>query len=77
MFARAGSHIDEIVGSLNEFEIVFDDKNGVTQVAQTTHDVDESLRVARVESDGWLIQKKQLRITCHCHCNKDLLFHTS
>src|SRR5882757_8063697 len=55
-FACAGAEIDDVAGGFDGVRIVFDDENGVAKVAQGFEDVDQALRVARVEADGRLVE---------------------
>src|SRR5260221_6353929 len=54
--ARARAEIDDVACSLNGVGIVLDDEDSVAEVAKRLQNLDEALRVARVEADGWLIE---------------------
>src|SRR2546430_1149426 len=55
-FACARAKIDDVAGGSDSVRVVFDDENGVAKVAQGFEDVDQALRVARVEADGRLVE---------------------
>src|SRR5208337_5374380 len=55
-FARAGAQIEDAIRGLNGVWIMLDDEDGVAEVAKTFQNVDEALRVARVQADGGLVQ---------------------
>lgn len=48
--------IDEVVGSAHDFLVVFDDDNGIAEVAQFFQHLDEPVGVARMESDAGLVE---------------------
>ena len=45
-----------VVGFLDGVGIVFDDEHGVAEIAQGFEDVDEALRIARMQADGRLVE---------------------
>ena len=45
-----------MVGRANGVGIVLDDEDSVAEIPQGFEDVDETLRVARVQADGWLVE---------------------
>jgi len=53
--ACARAEIEQVVGGADDVGIVLDDEDGVAEVAELFHDVDESRGVASVETDGRLI----------------------
>jgi hypothetical protein len=55
-FTGAGAEIDDVAGGLNGVGVVLDDENGVAEVAKGFEDVDEALCVARVETNGRLVE---------------------
>ena len=55
-FAGARTEIDDGVGGFDRVGIVFDDENGVAEIAQGLEDVDQALRVARMQADGRLVE---------------------
>lgn len=59
MLAGAGADVDEVVGSLHDGLFVLDDDEGVSLIPQAVHDTDESVNIARVKADGWLVEDKQ------------------
>jgi hypothetical protein len=58
-FPGAGSEINDMIGGANGVWIVFDDQDGVAEIAERLEDVDEPLRVARVEANGGFVQNIQ------------------
>src|SRR2546430_6371171 len=52
----AGAKVNDLIGSADHARFVLDDQNGVTQVAQLLEDFDESVGVARVQSDAWFVE---------------------
>ncbi|MBP5300072.1 MAG: hypothetical protein J6Y80_01580 [Victivallales bacterium] len=56
MVAALGSQVDEIVGGLDDIEVVFDDEDGVSLVAQFGEDLEELLDVGEVEAGGRFVQ---------------------
>ncbi len=55
-FAGAGAEIEDAVGGLDGVRVVFDDENGVAEIAKGFEDVDEALGVARMKTDGRLVE---------------------
>ena len=55
-FARAGSQIDDAIRSLDSIRIVFHDQHGVSQIAERFENINEPLRVARMQTDGRFIE---------------------
>src|SRR6267154_5042871 len=55
-FACAGAEIDDVAGGFDGVRVVFDDENSVAEVAQGFEDVDQALRVARVEADAGFVE---------------------
>src|SRR5262249_7096517 len=56
VFARAGPEIEDFVRLAHHGRVVFNHQNGVSQVAQTFQDFDQTPGVAGVEPDRRLIQ---------------------
>jgi hypothetical protein len=54
--ARFGADVDEVVGGADDFLVVLYDDDGVAQVTQLLQDVDEELRVARVQADAGFVE---------------------
>ena len=54
--ASARAKIDDAVGGLNRIGIVLHDENGVAEIAQGFEDVDQALSVARMQTDGRLVE---------------------
>ena len=55
-FARAGPHVDDVIGGAHHVGIVLHNHDGVAEVAQLFQDADQPAGVARVQSDGRLVQ---------------------
>src|SRR5713226_10355881 len=55
-FAGAGTEIDDAIRGLNGVGIVLDDEHGVSEIAEGLENVDEPLRVARMEADRRLVE---------------------
>ena len=55
-FAAAGTQLHHIVGHLDGGEIVLDDEDAVTGVAQALQELEQSIHVARMQPDGRLVQ---------------------
>ena len=56
MLARAGAEVDHVVGGGDHIQVVFDDEDGVAQVAQAAQDADQAVGVALVQPDGRLVE---------------------
>ena len=59
VLARARADIDQVIGGADQLQVVLDHQHRVAQVAQPAQDVDQALRVARVQPDGRLVQHVQ------------------
>ena len=57
--ARAGTEIEDAIGSLHNVRIMFHDENRVPQIAQVMKDLDQPVRIAAVQANGWLIEHVQ------------------
>ena len=57
--AGAGPEIDHVIGALDGLRIVFHHQHRVSQVAQVLQRVQQPVIVARMQSDGGLIQHVQ------------------
>jgi hypothetical protein len=55
-FAGSGAEIEEVVGGADDVGIVFDDEDGVAEVAEVFHDADELGGVSGVEADAGLVE---------------------
>src|SRR5438876_100273 len=55
-FACARAKIDDVAGGFDGVRVVFDDEDGVAKVAQGFENVDQALRVARVQTDRRLVE---------------------
>ena len=51
-----GSHVDDLVGSPHDVLVVFHHHHGVALVAQVAQHVDETVRVAAMQSDGRFVE---------------------
>ena len=56
MHARRRADVDDVVGGANRLFVVFDDEHGVAEVAQRAERFEQRLIVARMQTDGWLVQ---------------------
>src|SRR5258708_2931629 len=54
--ARARPQIEIVIGGAHDVRIVFDDQDRVSQVAQVMKNLDEPVRIARVQADRRLIE---------------------
>jgi hypothetical protein len=54
--AGAGTEVDHVIGTLDSLGIVLDDEHGVAQVAQSSERIEQTIVVARVQSDGRLVE---------------------
>ena len=55
MLACAGSHVDDVVCRAHDRLVVFDDEDGVAEVAESEQGLDEAVVVRRMQADGRLI----------------------
>src|SRR5246127_5585046 len=58
-FARAGTQIEDAVGSSDGVRVVLDHEHGIAEVTQRFQDVDEPLGVTRMQANGGLIEDVQ------------------
>src|SRR3990170_7962308 len=58
-FAGAGAEIDDVVGGGDGIGIVFDQQDGIAEVAQALENFDQAVSVTRVQSDGRFVQHIQ------------------
>ena len=56
VLARAGSEIEDEIGGEDRIGIVLDDQQRVAEIAQAFEDVDQAIRVARVQADRRLVE---------------------
>ena len=59
VLAGSGADIYQVVGGSHHRFLVFYDDQGVSFVAEAVHDSDESVDVAGVEADGWLVEDEE------------------
>lgn len=57
--ARAGAHVDHIVGSTNRILIMLNDDDGIADIAQALKRLDQALVIALMEANRWLVQNVQ------------------
>ncbi len=55
----AGSEIDHVIGAFDGFGIVFDHQHGVAQIAQPRERIEQTIVIARMQSDGRFVQNIQ------------------
>ena len=55
----AGAEIDDVIGALDGFGIVLDHQHGVAEIAQTRERIEQAVVIARMQSDGRLIEDIQ------------------
>ena len=56
IFAGARAEVEDMVGGAHDVGIVLDNQNRVPEVAQIVQDLDQTVRVAAVQADRWLIE---------------------
>jgi hypothetical protein len=54
--AGAWAHLDEVVRGEHHVAVMFDDEDGVAEVAQAANRADEALMVARVQTDAGFVE---------------------
>ena len=54
--AGAGAHLDQVVRREHHVAVMFDDEDGVAEVAQAADRTDETLMVARVQADTGFVE---------------------
>ena len=55
-FSGSGAEVEEMVGGTDDVGVVFDDEDGVAEVAEVLHDADELGGVSSVEADAGLVE---------------------
>ena len=55
----AGSEIDDVIGALDGFGIVLHHQHGVAEIAETGEGIEQAVIIARMKSDGRLVQDIQ------------------
>lgn len=60
--AAAGTELDEPVAGLQHLDVVLDEEDGVARLHHRVEEVEDAADVTRVETVGWLVHNKQLRI---------------
>ena len=59
VLASAGAHVDDVVGGLEDVEVVLDDEYGVAAVDELAEEGEECADVLEVESGGGLIEDEE------------------
>ena len=59
VLAGAGTQVDDPIGGEDGLAVVLDHQHGIAQVAQTLQGVQQAGIIARVQTDGWLVQHIQ------------------
>ena len=54
--SRTRSKVHEVVSGPHDVFVVFNDDNGVAEVAELLEDANEALGVLRVEADAWFVK---------------------
>ena len=57
--ATIGSHIDDMVGTLDDIHVVLDDKNGVTTLNECVEGMEQSFDIVEVQTGGGLIEDEE------------------
>ena len=57
--AGAGPHVDDVIGRRDGVLVVFDDDDGVAQIAQAAQGFEQPVVVALVQTDGWFVEHVQ------------------
>src|SRR5205085_9286421 len=52
----AGAHVDDVIGGPHDVGVMFDDKDGVAEVAEVLEDFDQAFGVAGMEANGRFVQ---------------------
>ena len=58
-FARSRPEIEDAICGRDRFGIMFDDEHGVAKIAQRLENINQPLRIARVQADGRLVEHVQ------------------
>ena len=56
-FPPVGSEVDDVIGALDDIEVVFDDKHCISLVDQPLKQLDQLAHIRQVESRGGFIEK--------------------
>ena len=56
MDARAGAEVDHVVGLADGLLVVFDNDNGIAEVAQLFKGGEQTVVIALVQADAWLVE---------------------
>ena len=56
MHAGTGTEIDDVIGMLDRIFVVFDDDDGVAEIAQAIERQQQALVVALMQADRWLVE---------------------
>src|SRR5436190_17990302 len=55
-FAASRSELHHVIGHLDRSEIVLDDEHAVARIAQALEKLEQTVHVARLQSDRWLVE---------------------
>lgn len=53
----AGAHVDEVIGSGNQIEVVFDDDHRIAELDELIEDLEELDDIVRVQADGRFVEE--------------------
>ena len=56
MDARAGPHVDDVIGGADRVLVMLDDQHGVAEIAQAAQRLEQHVVVALVEADAGLVE---------------------
>ena len=57
--ATLGAEVDDVVGALDHFEVVFDDNDGVSGLDEVLERLHEGVDVVEMQSCGWLVEDEE------------------
>ena len=57
--ARLGADLDDVIGGADHRFVVLDDDDGVAGVGECADDADETVNVARVETDAGFVEDEE------------------
>ena len=60
--ATIGSHIDDMVGTLDDFHIVFDDEDGMATLNQSVEGIEQSADVVEMKTGSRLVEDEEGRL---------------
>jgi hypothetical protein len=59
LFAGFGAEVEDPVGGFDDFEVVFDDEQGVAGIDEFLENGEKALDIGEVEAGGGFIQNEQ------------------